>query len=192
MLTQKLDFNDYFYYDETSPSCLRWKVDRFCGKLYKRKHVSAGDVVGCRSKKGYWTFSFEHKHYQVHRVIAEMLIQRIENEYEIDHINNNTGDNRLENLRVVERTVNLRNKGMYLNNKTGATGVCLNNKTNQWGTIQYWVARWYDINGVLRGKHFRLDRLGSDEAFRLACEYRTAMIQQLNEQGASYSDTHGQ
>lgn len=192
MLTQNLDFNDYFYYDETSPSCLRWKVDRFCGKLYKRKHVSAGDVVGCRNKKGYWTFSFEHKHYQVHRVIAEMLIQSIENEYEIDHINKNTGDNRLKNLRVVERTVNLRNKGMYLNNKTGATGVCLNTKTNQWGTIQYWVARWYDISGVLRGKHFRLDRLGSDEAFRLACEYRAKMIQQLNEQGASYSDTHGQ
>lgn len=23
------NWSDYFYYDETSPSCLRWKVDRY-------------------------------------------------------------------------------------------------------------------------------------------------------------------
>lgn len=187
-----LDFNDYFYYDETSPSCLRWKVDRYTGKQYKRKHISAGDVVGCRNKKGYWTFNFNHKHYQAHRVIAEMLIKRLETEDEVDHINNIKGDNRLQNLRVVERTINLRNKGMYLSNKTGLTGVCLNIKTNQWGTIQYWVARWYDIGGTLKGKHFRIDKLGSEEAYRLACEYRTKMIEELNAQGAGYTETHGQ
>ena len=192
MQTQKLDFNDYFYYDETSPSCLRWKVDRFTGKWYKRRHVSAGDVVGCKNKKGYWTFNFTHRHYQVHRVIAEMIIGKLEDDMEIDHINKDKGDNHLHNLRIVERTVNLRNKGKYLNNKTGSTGVCLNVKTNEWGIIKYWVARWYDIDGVLRGKHFRIDKLGDEQAFKLACEYREKMIQQLNAQGAGYAETHGQ
>ena len=42
------------------------------------------------------------------------------------------------------------------------------------------LARWYDIDGILRGKHFRIDRLGNDEAFRLACEWRAKMIEQLN------------
>lgn len=105
-----------------------------------------------------------------------------------------TGDksnNRIDNLRKVSQQVNKRNKPKQKNG-TANTGVCLNRKKWSGGILEYYVARWYDLSGTLRGKHFRIDTLGADEAFRLACEYRAKMIQQLNEQGASYSETHGQ
>jgi hypothetical protein len=43
---------------------------------------------------------------------------------EIDHINGNTADNRIDNLRDVSRTVNSRNMPRRADNKSGATGVC--------------------------------------------------------------------
>ena len=39
-----IDFSKYFAYDETSPSCLRWIVDRFSGRNMSIKHISKGDV----------------------------------------------------------------------------------------------------------------------------------------------------
>lgn len=36
-----MNFSDYLYYDETSPSCLRWKVQR--GK-YKQGDVAGGII----------------------------------------------------------------------------------------------------------------------------------------------------
>ena len=40
------EFAKHFYYDETSPSCLRWKVDRYGGKGYNIKKISQGDIAG--------------------------------------------------------------------------------------------------------------------------------------------------
>jgi hypothetical protein len=38
---------------------------------------------------------------------------------------------------------------------------------------------------------FSISKLGNDEAFRQACEYRAKMIAELNEQGANYTERHG-
>lgn len=55
---------------------------------------------------------------------------------------------------------------------------------------RYWMALW-DCNGSTKQKYFKIAKYGNEEAFRLACEYRAAMIEQLNSQGAGYTDTHG-
>jgi hypothetical protein len=44
-------------------------------------------------------------------------------EDQIDHINGNKKDNRLENLRAVSNRENLRNKKIYKNNTSGTIGV---------------------------------------------------------------------
>ena len=53
--------NHYFYYDETSPSFLRWKVSR--GK------IKAGDSAGGKDNKGYYIVKLNNVSYKVHRVI---------------------------------------------------------------------------------------------------------------------------
>lgn len=50
----------------------------------------------------------------------------------IDHINGIRTDNRISNLRVVDTTINNRNKSMSSRNKSGYTGVCWYKSTNKW------------------------------------------------------------
>lgn len=181
---EKIDWNDWFYYDETSPSCLRWKVSRGSNK------VRAGDVAGgCISSTGYYQCILQGKNYKCHRIIYEMFnnISLKPNE-QIDHINRQKTDNRIENLRVVTHSENMRNAKMSKNNSSGMTGVCENIKGEGYS---YFVARWYDSNGKLRGKHFSIAKLGLLPAFAQAVAYREKMIAELNEQGAGYSDRHG-
>lgn len=75
-------------------------------------------------KPGHWTFGHKkntgymcvviNKHtYLVHRLIAETFIPNTDNKPEIDHINRNPSDNRVENLRWAtrqENTINRRHK----------------------------------------------------------------------------------
>lgn len=58
-----------------------------------------------------------------HRVIWEMVNGPIPDGMEIDHINGRRTDNRLQNLRVVTRSDNMRNQKRRRDNKTGYIGV---------------------------------------------------------------------
>lgn len=40
-------------------------------------------------------------------------------------------------------------------------------------------------------KTFSISKYGEKESFRLACEYRSKMIESLNANGAGYASTHG-
>lgn len=92
------------------------------GRVYNnlyRKYLSP-----IRMKNGYIMYSFgstsagNRKQYYAHRLVAVAygLLKSLDDERHIDHINNRRDDNRLDNLRVVDRSKNnlmshLRNKG---------------------------------------------------------------------------------
>lgn len=190
MQTQKLDFNEYFYYDETSPSCLRWKVDRLSGKNYRQCHVHAGDVAGSVNAEGYWQLKLNHNNLQVHRIIVEMHGIDCKG-LQVDHRNRNTLDNKISNLRVVNKSTNLRNKGMYSNNKTGVVGVQFKSRIIAGNTYDSYIGAFKQFDGTQKQKEFSCHKYGYEQAFRLACEWRTKMIEQLNAEGAGYTDSHG-
>ena len=52
--------------------------------------------------------------------------------YEIDHINGQRNDNRLENLRLVTRQENMRNAKKSKANSSGVTGVSWNKAKKRW------------------------------------------------------------
>ncbi len=84
---------------------------RFAGKEAFTAQHSEGYRVGT---------IFGRRHF-AHRII--WLLNCGESEGEIDHINGDRADNRLENLRLVSRDENRRNVKRQANNKSGATGV---------------------------------------------------------------------
>lgn len=51
---------------------------------------------------------------------------------QIDHINGDRSDNRIENLRVVDNVTNCRNKGMDSRNTSGYTGVSFCKSNSKW------------------------------------------------------------
>ena len=100
-----ISFEDYFYYDETSPTCLRWRVDIYTGEFKSVKIVSNGDVAGCfqKNKNGSpkcCRVGLQKKEYFVHRIIWQMFHGKITSKKIIDHLNGNPWDNRISNLKV--------------------------------------------------------------------------------------------
>jgi hypothetical protein len=53
-------------------------------------------------------------------------------EGEIDHVNGNPSDNRLENLRIANRFENMKNIKKPVTNKSGLKGVSWHEKGNKW------------------------------------------------------------
>lgn len=69
--------------------------------------------------------------YKAHRLIYK-LYHGIEPDLEVDHTNRNKQDNRIENLRLVTRGENERNKGPTSKNTSGYKNISFYKKTNKY------------------------------------------------------------
>ncbi|MGL6141784.1 MAG: HNH endonuclease signature motif containing protein [Enterobacterales bacterium] len=96
------------------------------------KSINAGAPAGSITNRGYAVVSVNNRRFLVHRVIWEMFYGEIPEGLEVDHINHNRIDNRIENLRLVSRLDNLRNQSRYRNNTSGMTGVCYDKVYSKW------------------------------------------------------------
>lgn len=77
---------------------------------------------GSLDKDGYLILKVKGKQLKAHR-IAWLLVYGDFPKSELDHINRNRTDNRIENLRESNRTQQNRNKEMKPNAKTGVCGI---------------------------------------------------------------------
>lgn len=82
---------------------------------------NAGKAVSDSGSGGYLRVSINGKRYLAHRLIWVMV--HGEWPEEIDHVNGSRADNRLCNLRAVNRQENLRNLARRSDNTSGYTGV---------------------------------------------------------------------
>jgi hypothetical protein len=82
------------------------------GRLYWKKNfkggVKMGDIAGYELPSGYRTVWVNNKQYYEHRIVWIMHHGDIPIGLEIDHINLTRNDNRIENLRAVSRSENMR------------------------------------------------------------------------------------
>jgi hypothetical protein len=77
---------------------------------------------------------------RVHRLVGNIFIPNPDNLPQLDHINGNRADNRVENLRWCSSSQNQCNKGKYKNNKSGFKGVHNNNgfwRATIWNNNKY-------------------------------------------------------
>ena len=77
---------------------------------------------GSFDKDGYKIIKIKGKQYKAHRLVYAYFNGEFPKE-EIDHINRNRSDNRIENLREVDRLANVKNTTRKINPDTGVIGI---------------------------------------------------------------------
>lgn len=194
------DWKEVFYYDESSPTFLRWACDipvvNQTGEIAGAFVARVGDVAGSEGHNGknykFFQVKFQQKMYKVARIVYELFYGKLDAGMTVDHKDGNPKNNRPSNLRQVTQTINNRNLRKNALNKTGVNGVALAEITDpRYGrTYLYYVAMWRESDKSRR-RNFSVQKLGNEEAFRLACEHRAKMVEKLNEQGAGYTERHG-
>ena len=81
---------------------------------------------------GYERISVDGKRMYKHRYLWEAAYGPIPKGMYIDHINGVRHDNRLENLRLVDRTGNARNSKLRNDNSSGVVGVHYHKQHGKW------------------------------------------------------------
>ncbi len=104
------------------------------GELYWKvrtsNRITVGKKVGCKLKTNYIFTRINNKLIAVHRVIFlyhHGYLPKI-----IDHIDKNSLNNKIENLRECTRSQNALNSKKPLNNKSGVKGVCWHKAAKKW------------------------------------------------------------
>ena len=180
MYFMEIDFNKYFYYDESSTTGLRWRID----KQYrpKLKDKEAGGLYGDR-----FVLKLFQRRFVVARVIWEMFNGPIPEEMVIDHLNGNPRDNRISNLACKTIKHNSQNCKMNKRNRSGFVGVHYNYKNDK--LIEVVAKIFRNKQNIL--KTFSIGTYGVDKALELAIQWRKDQIQNLNFQGEDYTERHG-
>jgi len=77
------------------------------------------------------------------------------------------------------------------NNTSGIVGVQLRTRTISGSEYETFTATWHDTDGKSKTKDFSTNKYGFETAKKLATEYRSMKIKELNSLGAEYADSHG-
>ena len=102
---------------------LRWKESRGC--------IKAGDIAGCTKPNGQVVVRINNHLYRAHRLAWLLYYQRWPKN-QIDHIDHNPSNNKLNNIREVTASENLRNQSLSIRNKSGVCGVGWHKKRRKW------------------------------------------------------------
>lgn len=107
-----------------SPEFVRenFEVCAKTGQIYRRRGERLSPV-GYRNGRGYIEVHLGKRRLSGHRIVWTHVHGQIPEGMEIDHINHVKTDNRIENLRLVSRRENMRNRPLPSQSRTGYMGV---------------------------------------------------------------------
>lgn len=174
-------WKDLVYYDETSPTFLRWNVASRNGQ------IKVNDKAGSIWSNGYSSLRYNYASYLCHRIVWILHKGEILGDSVIDHIDGNSLNNSIENLRLVSKRGNCQNQKLSSKNSSGIIGVYF-----QGIDKECVVAQWQcQLTGKRKRKCFSVVKYGEQMALKLAIDYRNKKIEEQISLGAEYTDRHG-
>lgn len=93
--------------------------------------VKKDTETGCKNARNYILIGIKGKVFYAHR-LAWLLTYGVWPECEIDHINKDSSDNRIANLRLATRIQNNQNRKKFSNNSSGHTGIRWHKNDKLW------------------------------------------------------------
>jgi len=126
------------------------------GELYWKispvNWINEGELVGSTRHDGYKETQFRNVKYLVHRLI--FFYHHGYWPKLIDHRDRNPSNNKIENLRESNKSLNAYNYGLPVNNKSGVRGVSWDKTRNKWvarfkqGTKYLWLGYFDTIEAA--------------------------------------------
>ncbi|NMC25065.1 MAG: HNH endonuclease [Serratia sp.] len=130
--------NECFLYNALT-GALVWKsrpLHHF--KSERIMNVTNGRMAG-KTAKSSLNGRYQIVHVNGNFYLCHRVVWCLHNDYwpaeDLDHINGNKLDNRIENLREVSRSQNMSNVGMQKNNKSGFIGVFWATREEKWQAV---------------------------------------------------------
>lgn len=124
MITQQR-LKQLFNYDETTGV--------FTRRVAVGRHGchKAGAIAGTKTSRGYIVIGFDDQRCMAHR-LAWLYVHGVLPTTDLDHINRNKSDNRISNLRLVNRSQNMHNVNLRKHNSSGYNGVSWHKPRKKW------------------------------------------------------------
>lgn len=141
-------------------------------KVQKSRATKIGQIAGVKDFRGYVRISIDRKSYYAHRLIWIWHYGELFNN-KLDHINTNTSDNRIENLRLATQSQNNGNRNIPANNTSGHKGVSWSNQLQKW---KAYIA----IDGVRIHLGYFEELVEASAAYNLAAERHFGEFARLN------------
>ena len=104
-----------------------------------KKSIPVGSVAGAQHNQGYRSLCIDYKRYLAHRIAWLYIFGEMPPGF-IDHINRNRSDNRISNLRVVDRSGNQQNHKIRKDNTSGISGIYWHKQRKKWH-VRIWIKR---------------------------------------------------
>lgn len=92
---------------------------------------SNNKIAGYKDRDGYVYIRVDKVKYKAHR-LAWLYVYGTWPSKDIDHIDRDKSNNAINNLREATKSDNLRNRGVFKNNKLGVQGVSIHKATNKY------------------------------------------------------------
>jgi hypothetical protein len=108
----------------------KYKDGHLYWKIRNSNRIKIGDKAGTVAKRGNININISKRLYKAHRIIFFMHHKYLPPI--IDHIDGNSLNNRIENLRPATELQNHHNVGVLKRNKSGVKGVCWDKSRNKW------------------------------------------------------------
>lgn len=187
-------FEEVFELSSDSPSGLVWKVPRkYVNTLkYDRVGKPAGNIRSFNKRQNYYVVVVFGKTFFTHRVAYLLAHGDLQPENDVDHIDGNSLNNKIENLREVPPVLNCRNTRKKNPRKELETGIYYEELLSRQGTqLRRINAHCTIIPNKIEKVNFSVNKYGYDVALKLAQEWRKAKLKEAEAAGLPYSDNHG-
>ena len=191
---REYNFKEVFDLSDESPSGLVWKVPRkYINSLkYDRVGKQAGNIRNFNNRQNYYVVVVFGETFFTHRIAYLLAHGDMQPENDIDHIDGNSLNNKIENLREVVPVLNCRNSRKKIPTKELETGIYYEELLSKKGTqLRRINVHCTIIPNKIEKVNFSVNKYGYDMALKLAQEWRRLKLKEAEEAGLSYSDIHG-